>query len=355
MAEEFSGEKSEQATPRRREEARKKGQVAKSREIPSVLVLMTGLLVLFLIGGHITNRLADFTAQMLSRAGTLPITPSSVQALGQEMITFLLAALAPLLLAVLAMAVLANYIQVGTLFAVELIKPDFSKINIFKGLKRLFSIQSWVELLKSMLKLVIIGYVAYSTIAGEVKDIVPLTDQELPSIFSYISRVSFHIFIKSTLVMALLAGLDYLFQRFQHEKKLRMTHQELKEEFKQTEGDPLIKSRVRSLQREMARRRMMAEVPKADVIITNPTPLAVAVTYRNGEMVAPQVSAKGANLLAEKIKEIARSHEIPILENKPLAQTLFKTVELGQMIPPSLYQVVAEVLAYVYRLKNKRI
>ncbi len=355
MAEDFSGEKSEQATPRRREEARKKGQVAKSREIPSVLVLMTGLLVLFLIGRHLTMSLANFTAQMLGRAGTLSITPSSVQALGQEMITFLLVALAPLLLAVLAMAVLANYIQVGSLFAVELLKPDFSKINIFKGLKRMFSIQSWMEMLKSMLKLVIIGYVAYSTIAGELKEIVPLTDQELPAIFNYISRVSFNIFIKSTLVMALLAGLDYLFQRFQHEKKLRMTHQELKEEFKQTEGDPLIKSRVRSLQREMARRRMMAEVPKADVIITNPTHLAVAVTYRNGEMLAPQVSAKGADFLAEKIKEIARRHEIPILENKSLAQALFKTVDLGQMIPPSLYQVVAEVLAYVYRLKNKKI
>ena len=355
MAEEYSGEKSEQATPRRREEARKKGQVAKSREIPSVLVLMTGLLVLFLIGRHLTTGLANFTSQMLGRAGTLSITPSSVQALGREMITFLLAALAPLMVAVLAMAVLANYIQVGSLFAVELIKPDFSKINIFKGLKRLFSIQSWVEMLKSMLKLMIIGYVAYSTIAGELKEIVPLTDQELPAIFNYISRVSFNIFIKSTLVMALLAGLDYLFQRFQHEKKLRMTHQELKEEFKQTEGDPLIKSRVRSLQREMARRRMMAEVPKADVIITNPTHLAIAVTYRSGEMVAPQVSAKGANFLAEKIKEIARHHGIPILENKSLAQALFKTVDLGQMIPPSLYQVVAEILAYVYRLKNKRI
>ena len=182
------------------------------------------------------------------------------------------------MLAVLAMAVLANYIQVGSLFALELIKPDFSKISIFKGLKRLFSIQSWVEMLKSLLKLVIIGYVAYSTIASELKEIVPLTGQELPAIFSYISRVSFNIFIKSTLVMVLLAGLDYLFQRLQHEKKLRMTHQELKEEFKQTEGDPLIKSRMRSLQREMARRRMMAEVPKADVIITNPTHLAVAVT-----------------------------------------------------------------------------
>jgi flagellar biosynthesis protein FlhB len=355
MAEEFSGEKSEQASPRRREEARKKGQVAKSREIPSVLVLMTGLLVLLLIGRHLTTSLASFTAQMLGRAGTLSITPSSVQALGKEMITFLLVGLAPLLLAVLAMAVLANYIQVGSLFAVELIKPDFSKISIFKGLKRLFSIQSWVEMFKSLLKLVIIGYVAYSTIASELKEIVPLTDQELPAIFTFISRVSFNIFIKSTLVMALLAGVDYLFQRFQHEKKLRMTHQELKEEFKQTEGDPLIKSRVRSLQREMARRRMMAEVPKADVIITNPTHLAIAVTYRSGEMVAPQVSAKGANFLAEKIKEIARRHEIPILENKSLAQALFKTVDLGQIIPPSLYQVVAEILAYVYRLKNKRI
>ena len=355
MAEEFSGEKSEKATPRRREEARKKGQVAKSREIPSVLVLMTGLLVLMLIGRHLTGSLANFTAQMLGRAGTLSITPSTVQALGREMITFLLAALSPLLLAVMAMALLANYVQVGSLFSLELIKPDFSKINIFKGLQRLFSLQSWVELLKSLLKLVIIGYMSYTTIAGELKEILPLTDQELPAIFHYISRVSFQIFLKSALVMALLAGLDYLFQRLRHEKKLRMSHQELKEEFKQTEGDPLIKSRVRSLQREMARRRMMAEVPKADVVITNPTHLAVAVTYRNGEMAAPQVSAKGADLVAEKIKEIARSHRIPILENKPLAQALYKTVELGQMIPPSLYQVVAEILAYVYRLKNKKI
>jgi flagellar biosynthetic protein FlhB len=301
----------------------------------------------------LTISLANFTAGMLGRAGTLSITPSSVQALGQEMITFLLAALAPLMLAVLAMAVLANYIQVGSLFSVELIKPDFSKINIFKGLKRLFSIQSWVEMLKSLLKLVIIGYVAYSTIAGELKEILPLTDQELPAIFAYISRVSFNIFIKSTLVMALLAGLDYLFQRLQHEKKLRMTHQELKEEFKQTEGDPLIKSRVRSLQREMARRRMMAEVPKADVVITNPTHLAVALVYRQEKMIAPQVVAKGAGWIAEKIKETARNHGVPIVENKPLAQVLYKTVELGQGIPSSLYQMVADLLAHVYRMKNR--
>lgn len=355
MAEEFSGEKSEQATPRRREEARKKGEVAKSREIPSVLVLLTGLLVLFLLGRQLTGSLANFTAQMLGRAGTLSITPSTVQALGREMITFLLAALAPLLLAVMAMALLANYVQVGALFAVELLKPDFSKIDIFKGLQRLFSLQSWVELLKSLLKLVIIGYMAYTTIAGELREIVLLTDQELPAIFSYISRVSFAIFLKSVLVMAGLAGLDYFFQRSRYEKKLRMTHQELKEEFKQTEGDPQIKARVRSLQKEMARRRMMAEVPKADVIITNPTHLAVAVTYRSGEIAAPLVSAKGADLVAEKIKEIARRHGIPILENKPLAQVLYKTVELGRMIPPNLYQVVAEILAYVYRLKNKKI
>jgi flagellar biosynthetic protein FlhB len=353
MAEEPAGEKTEKATPRRREEARKKGEVAKSREIPAVMVLLTGLLVLYLGGQHLWQQLTVRSAQWFHQAGTYSLNPSTITALNRELIVFLLTALAPILLAVTAMAVLSNYVQVGTLFALELIKPDLSKINIFKGLKRLFSLQSWVELLKSIGKLLIIGGVAATTIQKEIPAIVPLLEQPLPDIMGYILRVSLAIFFKALLAMLVLAGLDYFFQRYRYEKRLRMSPQELKEEFKQTEGDPLIKSRIRSIQREMARRRMMSEVPKADVVITNPTHLAVALRYQQ-DLIAPQVVAKGAGLIAEKIKEVARRHGVPLVENKAVAQTLFKTVDLGQFIPPGAYQVVAEVLAYVYRLKNKR-
>jgi flagellar biosynthetic protein FlhB len=354
MAEETAGEKTEKATPRRREEARKKGEVAKSREIPAVLVLMTGLLVLYLGGQHLWRQLTVRSAHWFGQAGTFSLNPATVLALNRELITFLLLALAPLLLAVTAMALLSNYAQVGALFALEHIKPDLSKINVWKGLKRLLSVQSLVEMIKSLIKLLIIGWVAATTIQKELPEIVPLLDKPLPEILAYMLRVSLAIFFKSMLAMLVLAGADYFFQRHRYEKRLRMSPQELKEEFKQTEGDPLIKSRIRSIQREMARKRMMSEVPKADVIITNPTHLAVALRYRNQEMAAPQVVAKGAGLVAEKIKEIARTHGVPLVENKAVAQNLFKTVDLGQFIPPGAYQAVAEILAYVYRLKNKR-
>ncbi|MBI5584055.1 MAG: flagellar biosynthesis protein FlhB [Deltaproteobacteria bacterium] len=354
MAEEPQGEKTEKATPRRREEARKKGEVAKSREIPSALVLLTGLLALYFMGQQLFQKLTVQSAYWFDQAGTYSLNPATVLASSRDLVAFLLTALAPILLAMAAMAVLSNYVQVGSVFALEMIKPDLNKINLFKGLKRLFSIQSWVELLKSIGKLLIIGWVAFATIRREVPEIVPLLDRPLLEMLTYMVRVSFTIFFKSVLAMLFLAGLDYVFQRYHYEKKLRMSPQELKEEFKQTEGDPLIKSRIRSIQREMARRRMMAEVPKADVIITNPTHLAVALRYRNQEMVAPQVVAKGAGLIAERIKELARRHGVPLVENKPVAQILYKTVGLGQFVPPGAYQVVAEILAYVYRLKNKR-
>ncbi|MCU0578149.1 MAG: flagellar biosynthesis protein FlhB [Desulfobacterota bacterium] len=354
MAEEPAGEKTEKATPRRREEARKKGEVARSREIPAVLVLLTGLLALYLGGQHLWRQLTVRSAHWFHQAGAVSLNPATVLDLHRELLVFLLTTLAPILLAVTAMAVLANYAQVGALFAPQLLKPDLNKINLFKGLQRLFSLQSWAELLKSVCKLLIIGWVAAATIQKELPEIVPLLDKALPDILAYMLRVALAIFFKALLAMLALAALDYFFQRYRYEKRLRMSPQEMKEEYKQTEGDPLIKSRIRSIQREMARRRMMAEVPRADVVITNPTHLAVALRYRNQEMAAPQVVAKGAGLVAEKIKETARRHGVPLVENKPVAQTLFKTVDLGQFIPPGAYQVVAEILAYVYRLKNKR-
>lgn len=353
MAEETYAEKTEQATAKRRADARKKGQVARSREIPSVLILLTGLCVLFFWSSAMYRHSTLLMAKHFRQIGTVTLDPVSFENLTREIFTFLGVILAPILLGVAAAAVLSNYIQVGSLFTWEAIQPDFGKINPLKGLGRLFSRQAAAELAKSIFKLIIIGWVAYATIRAEWAQIVSLWDQEAIQIFQYFGKISFQIFLKTVLVMAALAALDYAFQRWSYEKSLRMTRREVQDEFKQTEGDPLIKSRIRSIQRELARKRMMAEVPKADVIITNPTHLAVALQYHYKEMSAPKVVAKGAELVAEKIKEIARGHGIPLVENKPLARMLYKTVEVGQVIPSSLYQLVADILAYVYRLRGK--
>jgi len=355
MAEESFAERTEQATAKRRADARKKGQVARSREIPAVAILMAGLSILFFWSFSVYHHLSQIMVKFLNQMGTLVLEPATIQNLSWEISGSLAVILAPILLGVAAAAILSNYVQVGSLFSWEAVRPDISKINPWKGVTRLFSKQAAMELAKSLVKFLIIGWVAFVTIQKEWENIIALWSQEVSQILQYAGKVSFHLFLKTVVIMVGLAGLDYAFQRWSYEKSLRMTRREVQEEFKQTEGDPLIKSRIRSIQRELARRRMMAEVPKADVIITNPTHLAVALQYQYKEMHSPKVVAKGAELVAEKIKEIAREHRIPLVENKPLAQTLYKTVDVGQTIPSSLYQVVADILAYVYRLRGKSV
>jgi len=353
MSDESFSERTEQATPKRREEARRKGKVAKSREIPSILILMGGSFVLFLFGSYLFQNLSDLMVRSFKMVGTRSFTLEMVQTLNAELIYSFLLTLSPILIAVLILAVASHYVQTGTLMAPEALKWDWSKLNLITGMRRMLSIQSLVELLKSVLKFTIIGGVAYITIKKEYPRLSLLIDQDPGNILTYVRSISWNLLLRTGMVMIALAGLDYLFQRWSFEKSLRMTKQEVKEEFKQTEGDPIAKSRIRSLQRQMARRRMMAEVPKADVIITNPTHLAIAISYRMKEMEAPKVVAKGSGHIAAKILEIARDHRIPAIENKPLAQVLYKTVEVGQMIPSAFYHAVADILAHVYRLKNK--
>ncbi len=346
-------ERTEKATSKRRSEARKKGQVAKSREVSSVMVLLAGLLVLYFGGSYFYGQLSTLMAQFFRQIGMITITPGNIHVLQNQLLSSLGLILAPFLGVVVVVAVMSNYVQVGGFWSWELIKPDPAKIFSFGGFRRIFSMQALMELLKSTGKILIVGGMAYYTIKKELPNILPLMDQEIGSISRYIFSVSFDIFLNTVLVMVLLAGLDYIYQRWSYEKKLRMSKQEVKDEGKQAEGDPLVKARMRSMQRDMARRRMMAEVPKADVIITNPTHIAVALLYISGEMDAPKVVAKGAGFVAEKIKAIGQEHGVPTVENKPLAQILFKTVEIGQMIPATLYHLVADVLAFVYRVKKK--
>lgn len=352
MAEESYEEKSEKPTPKKREDVREKGQVAKSRELTSVVVLLTGLFTLGILGTYVYSGIQGIMKEMLSNPVLKEPAINDFMIYFKNTIFSFIIIILPLLTAVFIAAILSNIMQIGILFSGELLKPKLSKISPVKGLTRLFSIDSLMEFVKSLLKLAVTGITAYLCISKEMAGLFLLGELEVGSIFSYILATFYTIFLKCSLAMVILAVLDYAFQRWEFEKKIRMTKQEVKEEYKKSEGDPLIKSRIRSIQMEMARRRMMQAVPQADVIITNPTHLAVALKYDAAKMTAPQLTAKGAEKIAEKIREIARNHNIPVVENKELARSLYATVKIGREIPAALYRATAEVLAYVYKLRG---
>lgn len=354
MAEETSGqEKTESPTSRRLQDARKKGDVAKSMEIPSAAVLLTGLLTLYVSSEYMMDQFSMVMKYYLSNLHTLEITPANMAMLSRESMIQAGLLLAPIMGVIVLTALLANYAQVGVLFSTEKITPKFDNLDLVKGFGKLFSKQTLANFVKSVAKIVIVGYVSFSEVKKALPGILPLMDQAPISILIFMAHVAFWIFLKAALIIALLAAADYAFQRWQFTEKMKMTKQEIKDEAKQTEGDPHVKGRIRSIQMEMARRRMMTEVPKADVVITNPTRLAVALKYDSMTMAAPVVIAKGAGVIAQRIREIAAEHGIPRVEDKPLAQALYKTVDLNGTIPQHLFQAVAEILAYVYNIKRK--
>jgi flagellar biosynthetic protein FlhB len=354
MADESSGqEKTEAPTQRRLQEAREKGDVAKSTEVPSAAVLLAGLLTLYIMSNYMLERFYAIFRHYLGNLHAIEIIPANMLLITRDGMELTAMAVVPLMAVIIVVAIGANFAQVGILFATEKITPNFGKVNPIKGFSNLFSKQTLAQSVKSIAKLLIIGYVAYFEILSSLPGILPLMDQQPIQILSFMARIAFWIFLKSALIICILAAADYAFQRWQFLKKMKMTKQEVKEEAKQTEGDPLVRGRIRSIQREMARRRMMAEVPKADVVITNPTHIAIAMRYDNMTMEAPTVIAKGAGIIAHRIKTIADEHGIPMVEDKPLARLLFKSVEINATIPENLYQAVAQVLAYVYSLKQK--
>jgi flagellar biosynthetic protein FlhB len=355
MADESSGqEKSEAPTSRRLLEARKKGDVAKSMEVPSAAVLLAGLLTLYYASDFMLGRFFLLLKYYLGNLHAISITPGNMSVLTRESMLQAGMLVVPIMGAIFIAALVANYAQVGFLFTTEKLTPKFDKIDPFQGLARLFSKQALANVVKSVGKLFIIGYISYTEVMKALPGILPLMDQEPVLILAFMGRIAFWIFLKSALIIAMLAALDYAFQRWQFMEKMKMTKQEIKDEAKQTEGDPHIKGRIRAIQMQMARQRMMAEVPKADVVITNPTRLAIALRYDPLAMAAPMVLAKGAGVIAQKIREIAKEHAIPLVEDKPLAQALYKSVGLNEPIPENLFQTVAEVLAYVYNVKRNR-
>lgn len=259
--------------------------------------------------------------------------------------------LSPLLAVILVAGVFSNILQNGFMVSAEPLVPKFSKLNPFSGIKRLVSVRSLIELFKSIFKMIIIGGVAYLLLKSEIDSVRALSALDTSQVLEFFNRIALKIGFFTCLALGFLAGLDLLFQRYQHERDLRMSKQEVKDEHKQMEGDPAIKARIRALQRRLAMRRMMDAVPQATVVITNPTHLAIAIKFERN-MDAPQVVAKGAGLIAQRIREIAIQNDVTVIEQKPLARALFKEVEIGHFIPVELYQSVAEVLAYVYRVKG---
>ena len=347
-------ERTEKATPKRRQEARKKGQVAQSREVSSALILMFALGALYFAGPYSYHALRNLVRELLQGiASAATIHPAGLHHLLGEIMGQFALVVTPLMVAVFVAGLAANIAQVGFMVTGEALSPKFSKINPIQGLKRLFALRSLVELTKSLLKIMLVGGIAYLVVAREVDQFPGMIQVDVPVLFNYIGRLAFKVCLNVAIAMLLLAALDYGYQRWQFEKNMMMTKEEVKEEYKQLEGDPKIKARIRSIQMETARRRMMEAVPEATVVITNPTHFAVALQFVSGQMEAPKVVAKGAGLVAQRIKELAREHEVPVVEDKPLARSLYKTVDIDQAIPVELYQAVAEILAYVYRLKGR--
>lgn len=354
MAETGGQERTEKATAKRRQQAREKGQVAQSREVSSVIILMTALGLFYFSGSWMLLNLGNILSGVYQSLGTLHL--DSVP----DVSTFLIKIaklsfriIAPLFLLLVVAGIAANGLQFGFGLYPKKLAPKLTQINPASGVKRIFSLKSLVEAVKSVLKIIVVGWIAYGVISGHLKEFPALVDLDVGQILVFMGQVAFQIALYVCLALVVMAALDFIYQRWQYEENLKMTKQEVKDEHKQAEGDPKVKSRIRSLQREVAMRRMMESVPEADVVITNPTHLAIALRFDSKNMIAPRVVAKGADHLAERIRKIAGEHSVPIVENKPLAQALYRMVELGEYIPAELYRAVAEVLAYVYRLKGR--
>ncbi len=351
----FAEEKTEKASSKRRQKAREKGQVLKSMELNSALVLLVGFLALKLFFPYMLQQISGFFNQIYTMWGKdgFSLTIRASQELYLSVVNVSIRIVLPLAGFTLVTGVAANVVQTGFLFTTEPLKPNLDSMNFINGLKNIFSRRSFVELLKSIIKIAIIGYVAYSTYANEFYSFPNLLDTNIRASRVFIGGLILNMAFKIGFCLLIFAGFDYFYQWWEFERQLRMSKQEVKEEHKQAEGDPKVKGAIRRKQQQMSMARMMQMVPKADVVITNPTHFAVALKYDSETMAAPEVVAKGQDHLALRIKEIAKENGVVLVENKPLAQALYKAVEIGDGVPAELYQAVAEVLAFVYKLKGK--
>lgn len=345
-------EKNLQATPRRREEARKKGQVLKSQELVSAFMLLGFVAFLKYWLPQMLTKMQGLFNYVFSLSHEW--TVQSVSALMVNLIWVGIQIVGPIFIIGALIATGLNFLQVKSLFTIETLKPQLSRISLINGAKRMFGVRAWVELAKSLLKVILIGYFLYAAIRDNLQVFPALLQLSVAQGAVFIGQILTSLAWKISISFIFIAVFDFLYQWWDYEKNLRMSHEEMKQEYKQTEGNPQIKGEIKKKQRAMAMSRMMQDLKKADVVVTNPTHFAVALCYNPKENTAPYVVAKGADQVAFRIREQAKEYGIIIMENKPLARALYAQVEIGQAVPADLYKAVAEVLAFVYRLKKKR-
>ncbi|MBN2259002.1 MAG: flagellar biosynthesis protein FlhB [Clostridiales bacterium] len=346
-------EKTEDPTPKKIKDARKKGQVAKSSDLNSAIILVIMALLTLVSGDTAFKNLYLFLYRSLSNIN-IDVANTDVRALGMYYGYYFFSITAIVFVTVMIGGIIANVTQSGFLFTLDPLKPNFKKLNPIEGFKNQFSKKSAFNMFKTLMKLVLVGYVAYGFIKANIFNIFRLTDVSVSQIYPYMKDLLVNLILRIAIFLMILGIVDLVFQKYDHKKNLRMTKHEIKEEMKQMEGDPQVKSFRRQKQRQLAMARMMEDVPKASVVITNPTHIAVAIKYEDGKDEAPKVMAMGADHVAFKIREIAKEHDIPIMENKPLARLLFKQAKVGKDIPVELYKSVAEILAAIYRMKQKK-
>lgn len=352
---ENDADKSQDATPHRRQQAREEGHVPKSQDLASAALLLFGLLTLLMLGGGLVEVLGRYFVQQLGGTPWLSADPEFAVAQWHQTVFVLARYVLPIFGLLMLAGVAANFLQVGFLFLPEKLVPDITRLSPLQGLQRLFSVTNFVRLLMGLLKMLLVAGIAYMSLYNERDKILGMTAMALPQIAAYLAEILIWTGIKIAMALLVLAAIDYGFQRWKHERDLRMTPQEVREELKNLEGNPQVIARRKQVQRQLAEHRLADVVPKADVVITNPTELSIAIQYEPATMAAPIVVAKGAGLIAQRIRKLALEHNIPIVEKKPLAQALYREVELNHPVPQDKYAAVAEVLAYVYQLKGKKI
>jgi flagellar biosynthetic protein FlhB len=348
-------QKTEKATPKRRREAREKGNVLKSADVATAAVLLAVFAGIKILGGYVVERTAAVLADWAGRAPGLGNAELTVRDAAQAVSSGVLAIAmiaGPVMALGLVIGIAANVLQVGFLFTAKALKPKLNRISPKEGFKRIFSVRSVAELVKAVLKIAALGWVAWGAYKTYMPRFPEFAAQGLLPAAGLMADMALDIAFKMALVLLAVAGADYFYQWWRRERELRMTKQEIKDEFKLTEGDPQTKSRIRQKQRQLGMMRMMQAVPTANVVITNPTHYAIALRYKEGRDAAPVVVAKGKDFVAQRIKEEARKHGVELVENKPLAQALYVYCDIGDSVPKDMYKAVAEVLATVYRLKH---
>ncbi|WP_421384614.1 flagellar biosynthesis protein FlhB [Bacillus salacetis] len=349
----FAGEKTEKATPKKRQDSRKKGQTAKSQDVNTAVILLAVFLFLTFSASYIGNVVFDLFRISFQDYMMMDLTQESFMLIVMEVLQQVAILLGPIMLVALLAGIFSNYIQVGVMFTSEPLQPKLEKIDPIKGAKRIFSIRAIVELLKSILKIGFVGAITFVILWMNIDEVLGLSFKSIHDSLATMASLTVQMGIAASLALLFLSVFDYLYQKYDFEKNIRMSKQDIKDEHKNTEGDPLIKSKIKQRQREMAMRRMMQEVPEADVVITNPTHYAIALKYDENKSDAPYVVAKGVDFLAQKIKFIAGENDIIMVENRPLARSLYDSAEIGDTIPEEFFKAVAEILAYVYRMKNQ--